>query len=662
MRTLFSQSLTGNDIQAAKHRLPLPQLMEKCGLGEHAKQSARCPFHEDGNKSFSVWQGENGWQWKCHAGCGHGDEITFLEMQENLVNKDATKRLLEMAGVHSERTNGSNSKPAVAVKPLNWRACVDAFTDEHVAKLAEWRGYSLAFCQWLKAHSWIGLHEKNIALPVHSDGGEVTGAHYRLKADGSWRFEPKGSRVRPLVIGDLTNSRTVHVFESQWDAFAVCDKLDMHTFSGFAVLVTRGAENGGLVAGLIRDDAEVIAWPQNDPEAKRNAKTGKTPAEKWLATVAEKAGARVRSVSTPAAHKDANDWTRAGATVDDLMAAICTARAIAERPRPLIEFRKPSQLKAFVPPAGSVLVGDCHIVRGSVFVIGGAPGVGKSRAGVALAEAGATGFEWFGLTVHRKFKTMIIQNENGEHRLKNEFSELDADILDPWVRVCVPPLFGLTFDREDFRTLLAKEIADFKPDVIVLDPWNAVARDDRAADYLETFRLIRAVIPAGDDAPALGIVAHTRKPKSDEKASGRGLLNLLAGSYVLGSVPRCAFVLQAASDDPEDRRVVWTCCKCNDGELGPRSAWVRCNGLFEPVTDFDWDTFDNAGKGDRVTITDANMATVFDNGAKRLTKTAARDALMATGAGRSAAYDALKLDGRFAGRLTEDADGRLAWK
>ena len=45
----------------------------------------------------------------------------------------------------------------------------------------------------------------------------------------------------------------------------------------------------------------------------------------------------------------------------------------------------------------------------------------------------------------------------------------------------------------------------------------------------------------------------------------------------------------------------------------------------------------------------------------RLTNAAARDALMAAGAGRSAAYDALKLEGRFAGRLTE-AEGLLSWK
>ena len=256
---------------------------------------------------------------------------------------------------------------------------------------------------------------------------------------------------------------------------------------------------------------------------------------------------------------------------------------------------------------------------------------------------------------------MIIQSENGEHRLKSEFSELDAETLDPWVRVCVPPPFGLTFDREDFRVLLAKLIADFKPDVILLDPWNAVARDDKAADYLETFRLIRLVIPAGDDAPALGIVAHTRKPKPDERTTGRGLLATLAGSYALGSVPRCVFVMQAASDDPEDRRVIWTCCKNNDGELGACSAWVRSNGLFAPAADFDWEAFDNAGKADRVSVTGEHMAAIFENGATRPTRASAAKLLMDQfGIGRTAAYDALKLDGRFAGRLKE-ADRLLSW-
>src|ERR1019366_7944359 len=85
--------------------------------------------------------------------------------------------------------------------------------------------------------------------------------------------------------------------------------------------------------------------------------------------------------------------------------------------RPLIEFCSPAQLRDYQPPEGSILVGENHIVKGGVFVIGGAPGVGKSRAAVALAVAGATEAEWFGLKVHRRFCTVVGQTENRRIRL-----------------------------------------------------------------------------------------------------------------------------------------------------------------------------------------------------------------------------------------------------
>jgi hypothetical protein len=326
----------------------------------------------------------------------------------------------------------------------------------------------------------------------------------------------------------------------------------------------------------------------------------------------------------------------------------------------LIEFRSPLQLKNFTPPTGIVLVGDCHIVKGSVFVIGGAPGVGKSRASVSLAVAGATCSDWFSLKVHRKLRVMIIQSENGEFRLSKEFAELNCNALEDYVRICPPPPFGICFQREDFRVQLAAAIAEFKPDIVIFDPWNAAARDEKAREYLETFDDLRSVLPLGDDAPALGIVAHTRKPKMDERASGRALLNLLAGSYVLGSVPRTVFVMQAASDETTDNRVVWTCCKNNDGELGARSAWERRNGLFAPVPNFDWEAFDAPEPDKREKITDAHMRKVFENGA--LTTSEARKLLEdSTGASRSACYYALDPDGRFSKHLNY-SEGKLAWK
>jgi len=192
--------------------------------------------------------------------------------------------------------------------------------------------------------------------------------------------------------------------------------------------------------------------------------------------------------------------------------------------------------------------------------------------------------------------------------------------------------------------------------VVIYDPWNAAARKQDSEEYLETFEALKSVLPLGDNAPALGIVAHTRKPKADERASGRALLNLLAGSYVLGSVPRTVFVMQAASDDTTDNRVVWTCCKNNDGEPGARSAWERCNGLFAPVAGFDWSKFDASGKDARVKITAEHMKSILP-----LRKGKAVERLMElTGASQTTCYDAFKLDGRFAGQLRMKK-GTMSW-
>ncbi len=307
-----------------------------------------------------------------------------------------------------------------------------------------------------------------------------------------------------------------------------------------------------------------------------------------------------------------------------------------------------------------MLVGNFHLVRGSISVIGGAPGVGKSRASVALAVAGATGQPWFGLPVHRAFKTLIVQNENGRYRLKQEFAELDCAALDEFLRICPPPAKGFAFHEPAFAEALRQAIASFEPDVVVFDPWNAAAHDDKAGDYRAAFDAIRSVIPASDTAPAIVIVAHTRKPKSDEKSSGRGLMHTLAGSYILSSVPRSVFVLQPGSDDTEDDRVVFTCCKNNDGELGGRSCWQRRNGLFVPA-EIDWNEFDGKTESKRRAITEDDLRAVFDGGKRTLKLShAAKQLEELTGACRAAAYNALKTAGRF-GHLLRESGDFLAW-
>jgi hypothetical protein len=201
-----------------------------------------------------------------------------------------------------------------------------------------------------------------------------------------------------------------------------------------------------------------------------------------------------------------------------------------------IRFFRPSELRGYTPDVRTMLVGNGHIMRGEVFVIGGEPGIGKSTAATELGFCGATGNTWFGLEVHCCFKTMIVQAENdGRYRLMREYKARSAaPEIESAIFVSEPPPYGLTLSNPEFVGDVKQALAFFQPDVVILDPWNAAVSDDKQRDYAEAFNALRALLPKGDARPALGIVAHTRKPKADEKrTSGTGLMHLLAGHHVL---------------------------------------------------------------------------------------------------------------------------------
>jgi hypothetical protein len=310
---------------------------------------------------------------------------------------------------------------------------------------------------------------------------------------------------------------------------------------------------------------------------------------------------------------------------------------------PRLKVWTPQALRRYELPADSVLVGDRHITKGGVFAIGGHPGVGKSRAATHLARCGALGRgDWLGFTIHRPFRTFILQNENGMHRLKEEYGELHE--FEDSIRVSSPPPLGMQFSDPGFRNEISFLIADFKPDLILLDPWNAITRGDKQPDYLEALHFVREAIPQGPEAPALGIVCHTKKPSGDRKR-GRALLHELSGSHVLGSVARSVFALEAASDDTEDDRVVFTCAKNNDGALGVRSAWHRQANRFTPCPDFNWNEFDGADAGgSKKEVTEGDIREVLvgkgDGQARRVKRKVLQEELVeVTKLGRTKVYD-----------------------
>lgn len=261
---------------------------------------------------------------------------------------------------------------------------------------------------------------------------------------------------------------------------------------------------------------------------------------------------------------------------------------------PWVEVWKPSDFAAYQPPSDFVLLGNCHLTRGGFTVLGGWPGVGKSRAALGLAIAGATGGDWLGHRVHSKFRTLIIQIENGQWRLKHELAEALANQdLDDWIRITPPPSRGLAFHEPEFREQIREIIKNFGPGLVVIDPWNRVTEGDRQGDYRQALDWILECLPADpNEKPAVLIIHHMRKKGAEAtRKHGRDLLHELAGSYQIGSAARCVFVLEPGSNRTDDNTVVLTCCKNNDGQEGTPSAWTRCNGLFSPASDFDMDGF-----------------------------------------------------------------------
>ena len=94
--------------------------------------------------------------------------------------------------------------------------------------------------------------------------------------------------------------------------------------------------------------------------------------------------------------------------------------------------------------------------------------------------------------------------------------------------------------------------------------------------------------------------------------------------------------MQSASDDVAEDRIVWTCCKNNDGELGDRSAWIRCNGLFDPVLDFDWDAWNSDGQAVKIGI--EIVPKIIEESGGAVARDILRDKIEGKGLSRRTAY------------------------
>jgi hypothetical protein len=313
---------------------------------------AKCPAHNDREPSLSIKEGLDGRTLlHCHAGCSTDNVLRSL----GVTHRDLFP-VSSLNGVRREKLtgNGSGNGAKTDVSPFDWQRCVEAFTQKHLERLSQWRGYSPEFCSSLQSQKkLVGVHESCLALPVQDRAGIVVGAHCRPKDGKAWFYSPKGIKAAPLIIGELVAGDPIHVFESQWDAFAYMDKSG--EWDG--IIITRGASNGAMVSGLIPENSTVHVWTQNDPAG-----------GKWQRDVGANTKAQVKRVTIPSQYKDLNDYARAGATADVLLAAILSAELIPQvRSESLTppEFTQPQPfpLRCLFPACEAMARAICDTVR-----------------------------------------------------------------------------------------------------------------------------------------------------------------------------------------------------------------------------------------------------------------------------------------------------------
>jgi hypothetical protein len=151
------------DFDKLRAALPLPELMQRLGLGEHAKKAAFCPFHENtATPSFSVYQKESGRAyWKCHSTCGGGDEVDLLEKHLGLSKPEALKHWKELAGgaVHSKPVSPCRVQrapaPALTREPVAMPSDLHDGTRDELETVARLRGVDFGAVATMKQNEVI---------------------------------------------------------------------------------------------------------------------------------------------------------------------------------------------------------------------------------------------------------------------------------------------------------------------------------------------------------------------------------------------------------------------------------------------------------------------------------------------------------------------------
>ena len=286
--------MSGVDVAELKMQLPMPDLMQKLGLGAYCRKSCRSPFRDDKQPSFSVYQDAGMWFFKDHATGQSGDEIHFVATHYQLDPrsdfKEVIARYADLAGCSSPifTAKPTQRRPK---KKVNLKGFHQPSPDE-LSLIAEGRPYSIAGLEWaadrglLLAGELSGKSAYAVTDSTHQlaeaervDGGAFSGGRKCHALPGS-------NKGWPVGIKEATNYPAIAILEG------IPDLIEAHNYILFEQASHRDKRDvhclpvGMLGAStVISEEALPFFTGKHVRIFCHNDKAGRAAGEKWATQI-----------------------------------------------------------------------------------------------------------------------------------------------------------------------------------------------------------------------------------------------------------------------------------------------------------------------------------------------------------------------------------------
>lgn len=265
------------------------------------------------------------------------------------------------------------------------------------------------------------------------------------------------------------------------------------------------------------------------------------------------------------------------------------------------------QFADYLLPQNQEILGN-YLCGGSVTMLVGQGGLGKSRLALCLAVAQITGKPWCDIPTSLPPKRWLMLGvENSIRRIRSDTRNIrsrcspsEIALLNNHLRIQLVESIDDGVP-DDFARITA-EVQNLASDVVVIDPisdWINVSDQNSAAEMRQATRLLIHAIHKANPLAAILLLHHARTGRQNIlQATGFDAANFASGSKALHAIVRCQ--LNLAPADPDDsNKLVLHCAKSNDAEpfhtRGILYDHSSCNYAIDP--DFNLQTWEDRVEG-----------------------------------------------------------------